>query len=95
MKKLLVVAAMLAMVLVAASPAFAQASAGNISIQAVDASQTQASMVTQSAVAVGGTGNANGAASAVDNSAYVDQSASVDQVQVNGGLGGVWIWWSW
>ena len=71
----MLLAAMLAMVLVAASPAFAQATGGNISVQTVNCPQGQSASVTQSGAAAGG--------------ASVGQSAGVSQSQVNGCVGGV------
>ena len=79
--------AMLALMLAAASPAFAQAVVaddgddGNLSVQVVDASQFQSAVQIQA-------GDANAAAD--DGSlAVADQSLFINQYQVNGGLGGI------
>ena len=86
MRKLMLLAAMLAMVLVATAPAFAQtATAGdidesvndsfNLDVQFADSDVTQTATATQ----FGGDATASGDASAasVDNSLTIDQSAVV------------------
>lgn len=89
MKKVMLLAAMLAVVLAAAAPAFAQATAGNITAQYVNCSQVQNAVAGQYGTAAGGTANASGAASAVNNSAMIAQQLGINQAQINGCLGGV------
>ncbi len=88
MRKLMIVAAMLAMVLVAAAPAMAQTTvAGDVDSSEntsflsvdVDATQTQTADVTQ----YGGDAIASGGGSV----ASVENELFVDQTQVNGGFG--------
>jgi hypothetical protein len=82
----MLLAAMLAMVLAAAAPAFAQAIAGDVSVQYVDCSQVQAA-----AAAQGQYGDAESEAQGVSNaaSASIAQELNITQEQVNACLGGV------
>ena len=91
MRKVMLLAAMLAMVLAAAAPAFAQAvieddgDDGNTNVQYVDCSQVQAA-----AAAQGQYGDANAAAD--DESvaiANISQDLDITQNQVNACLGGI------
>ena len=106
MRKLMLLAAMLAMVLVAAAPAFAQATV--ISDDDVDNSITQEVSAEQIQVAVASqvnTGDANAAADDGDASASISQDLSIDQSAVQntvaagddafvfGSTGG--FWWVW
>ena len=93
MKKLMVLGAMLALMLVAAAPAFANhAVGGDVTIDVVDASQTQAAAATQ-------TNEGDATAGNLGSAAAIDQSLTIDQSQVNAGWGGVAaggdIWWDW
>lgn len=84
MRKIIVLAAMMAMMLALASPAFAHAVAvdGGVDLQFVDASQSATVDVTQSGDA-SATSGLGGAASA-----SVDNSLDVSVTQVNAGVGG-------
>ena len=92
MKKLMVTGAMLALMLVATAPAFANAVGGDVDLRFVDASQTQAAAAAQIQRGDADAGNLGSAAA-------IDQSLDIDQSQVNGGWNGVAagddIWWSW
>lgn len=93
MKKLMVIGAMLALMLAAAAPAFANhAVGGDVDLRFVDASQTQAAAATQTNRGDADAGNLGSAAA-------IDQSLTVDQSQVNAGWDGVAaggnIWWGW
>lgn len=105
MRKVMVLAAMLAMMLVAAAPAFAQTvTGGDFNLQVVNASQSVTTDVTQSgtATSVGGfatatsgdatLGGASGATASADSDASVSNTADISVDQFNGGLGGLW-WW--
>jgi hypothetical protein len=78
----MLLAAMLAMVLAAAAPAFAQAVAGDVDVQYVDCSQVQAA-----AAAQGQYGDAT--AGDVASAAAIAQELNITQEQVNACLGGV------
>lgn len=83
MKKIIILAAMLAMMLVAAAPAFAEATGGDFTLTSVDASQSVDVSVTQTqtgdALATSGD-----LASAAD--ASVSNSADISVEQINGGF---------
>ena len=78
----MLLAAMLAMVLAAAAPAFAQAVAGDVDAQYVDCSQVQAA-----AAAQGQYGDAT--ARGVSNAAAIAQELGISQEQVNACIEGV------
>jgi hypothetical protein len=90
----MLLAAMLAMVLAAAAPAFAQAVGGDVSVQYVDCSQVQAA-----AAAQGQYGDASadadasaddfGSAANADAVASIAQELGITQAQVNACLGGI------
>ena len=83
MKKLIATGTMLAVMVAGAAPAFADATAGDVNLRFVDASQTQAAAALQ--INRGDTtATSRGVASAAD--ASIDQSLSIDQRQVNGGF---------
>ena len=85
MKKLVATGAMLAIMVAGASPALANhwgAVGGDVNVDFVDASQTQAAAARQ---VNEGDATARGLASA----AAIEQSLTVDQSQVNAGWGGV------
>jgi hypothetical protein len=84
MKKLMVTGSMLALMLVAAAPAFADTTAqgGDVDLRFVDASQTQAAAAFQTNRGDVDAGNLGSAAA-------IDQSLTIDQSQVNAGFGGV------
>ena len=86
MRKVMLLAAMLAMVLAAAAPAFAQAVAGDVNVQYVDCSQVQAA-----AAAQGQYGDASADASGVSTAAAAEiaQELGITQQQVNACLGGI------
>ncbi len=88
MRRVLVIGTMVALMLAAASPAFADtAIGGDVDFQFVDASQTQAATALQ--VNRGdATSTASGLGSAAD--ASIDQGLTIDQSQWNGGT-----WWTW
>lgn len=95
MRKLTILAALLALMLVAAAPAFADtAVGGDVDVSFRDASQTQAAAATQTQR---GDADADNNGSAAD----IDQDLDLDQSEVNGGFGGVasaddiswWDWW--
>ena len=96
MRKLTILAAMLALMLVATAPAFADtAVGGDVDVSFRDASQTQAAAATQTNEGDADAGNLGSAAA-------IDQDLDLDQSQVNGGFGGVAagddidvIWWDW
>ncbi|HEU4321586.1 MAG TPA: hypothetical protein VFS21_00420 [Roseiflexaceae bacterium] len=78
----MLLAAMLAMVLAAAAPAFAQAVGGDVDVQYVDCSQVQAA-----AAAQGQYGDAT--ADDLGSAAAIAQELGISQEQVNACLGGV------
>ena len=83
MRKLIAVGAMLALMLVAAAPAFANhAVGGDVDIDVVDASQTQAAAATQTNEGDADAGNLGSAAA-------ISQDLTIEQSQVNAGFGGV------
>lgn len=90
----MLLAAMLAMVLAAAAPAFAQAVGGNVDIQYVDCSQVQAAAAAQgqygdaTADADASAGDFASAADA-DAVAEIAQELDITQAQVNACLGGI------
>ena len=90
----MLLAAMLAMVLAAAAPAFAQAVAGDVSVQYVDCSQVQAAAAAQgqygdaSADADASAGDFASAANA-EAVAEIAQELGITQAQVNACLGGI------
>ena len=94
MRKVMLLAAMLAMVLAAAAPAFAQAVGGDVSVQYVDCSQVQAAAAAQgqygdaSADADASAGDVGSAANA-EAVAAIAQSLGITQAQVNACLGGI------
>ncbi|HEX2742580.1 MAG TPA: LPXTG cell wall anchor domain-containing protein [Rubrobacter sp.] len=94
MRKAMLLAAMLAMVLAAAAPAFAQAVGGNVDIQYVDCSQVQAAAAAQgqygdaTADADASAGDFASAADA-DAAAAIAQELGITQEQVNACLGGI------
>jgi hypothetical protein len=73
---------MLAMVLVAAAPAFAQATAGDVDVQYVDCSQVQAAAAAQGQYGDAESGD-------VASAAAIAQELNITQEQVNACLGGV------
>jgi hypothetical protein len=90
MRKLLAMGTMLVLMLAAAAPAFADtAVGGDVDLQFVDASQTQAAAALQTNTG-DATSTAGDFASAADADATssIDQSLTIDQSQWNGG-----IWW--
>ena len=94
MRKVMLLAAMLAMVLAAAAPAFAQAVAGDVNVQYVDCSQVQAAAAAQgqygdaTADADASAGDFASAADA-DAVAEIAQELGITQAQVNACLGGI------
>ena len=83
MKKLVAIGAMLMLMLVAAAPAFANhAVGGDVDIEFLDASQTQAAAAAQVNEGDATAGNLGSAAA-------IEQSLTIDQSQVNAGDGGV------
>jgi len=93
MKKLMVTGAMLAIMVMGAVPAFAaDAVGGDVDIDFLDASQTQAAAAAQTQRGDADAGNLGSAAA-------IDQSLTIDQSQVNAGDGGVaagddiTVWW--
>ncbi|HET7271611.1 MAG TPA: LPXTG cell wall anchor domain-containing protein [Rubrobacter sp.] len=94
MRKVMLLAAMLAMVLAAAAPAFAQAVGGNVDVQYVDCSQVQAAAAAQgqygdaSADADASAGDFASAANA-EAVASIAQELGITQAQVNACLGGI------
>lgn len=95
MKRLAMVLVVVALIVVATAPAFAHAVAGDVTVDYVDASQTQAAAATQ-------TNEGDATAGNVGSAAAIDQSLTIDQSQVNAGWGGVaaggnihygWGWW--
>jgi hypothetical protein len=94
MKKLVAIGAMLALMMMAAVPAFASAVAGDVTLDFVDASQTQAAAATQ-------TNEGDATAGDVGSAAAINQELTIEQSQVNAGWGGiaagedivVWWWW--
>lgn len=95
MRRLTILAAMLALMLVASAPAFAQAIGGDVDLEFVDCSQTQAAAAAQGQYGDATAGNLGSAAA-------IDQSLTIDQSQVNACDGGVaaggdiwWGWWDW
>ncbi|HET7477917.1 MAG TPA: hypothetical protein VFJ72_00235 [Rubrobacteraceae bacterium] len=83
MRKLMVLVAMLAMMMVAAAPAFAQATGGDVDLSFVDASQSATVDVTQSQFG-DATATSGDVGSAAD--ASIDNSLDVSVTQVNGGF---------
>lgn len=93
MKKLMATGAMLAIMVVGAAPAFAaDAVGGDVDVDFLDASQTQAAAAAQTQEGDADAGNLGSAAD-------IDQSLTIEQSQVNAGWGGVAaggdIWWWW
>lgn len=94
MKKLVGLVAMLALMLVAAAPAFANhAVGGDVDLTFVDASQTQAAAATQ-------TNEGDAEAGNLGSAAAIDQTLTIEQSQVNAGWRGVAagddiFWWDW
>jgi hypothetical protein len=94
MRKVMLLAAMLAMVLAAGAPAFAQAVGGDVSVQYVDCSQVQAAAAAQgqygdaSADADASAGDVGSAANA-EAVASIAQELGITQAQVNACLGGI------
>lgn len=102
MRKITVLAAMLAMMLALASPAFAHAVGGDVDLQFVDASQSATVDASQSQFgdATATSGDVGSAASA-----SIDNSLDVSVEQVNAGVHGIaagddlffdhhfFIWW--
>src|SRR5215217_2867272 len=94
MRKVMLLAAMVAMVLAAGAPAFAQAVGGDVSVQYVDCSQVQAAAAAQGQY---GDANADADASAGDFASAADadavaeiaQELGITQAQVNACLGGI------
>ena len=82
MKRLMMVSLVVALILVATAPAFANAVGGDVDLDFVDASQTQAAAAAQIQRGDADAGNLGSAAA-------IDQSLTIDQSQVNGGWGGV------
>src|SRR5215210_7943961 len=94
LRKVMLLAAMLAMVLAAAAPAFAQAVGGDVSVQYVDCSQVQAAAAAQGQygdATADADSNAGDFASAADADAIAEiaQSLGITQAQVNACLGGI------
>ncbi len=87
-KKLVATGTVAVLMLAAASPAFAQATGGDVNLDFVDASQTQAAAALQ--VNEGdATADASGVGSAA--AAEIGQDLSIEQSQWNGGV--TWWWW--
>ena len=91
MKKVMATGAVLAIMVMGASPALAaDAVGGDVDVDFRDASQTQAAAASQSNRGDADAGNLGSAAA-------VDQSLDLDQSEVNGGFGGTAaggdIWW--
>jgi hypothetical protein len=91
MKRLVMMSMVAALVLMAVAPAFANtAVGGDVTLDFVDASQTQAAAATQ-------TNEGDATAGDVASAAAIDQSLTIEQSQVNAGWGGVAaggdIWW--
>jgi hypothetical protein len=91
MKKIMATGAMMAIMVIGASPAFAaDAVGGDVDVDFLDASQTQAAAATQ-------TQEGDAMAGDLGSAAAVDQSLMIHQSQVNAGWGGVAagddIWW--
>jgi hypothetical protein len=83
MKRLAVLATMLALMLVAAAPASAAtARGGDVNLLFVDCSQVQAAAATQ-------TNEGDATAGDVASAAAIDQSLTIEQSQVNACVGGV------
>lgn len=86
------VSMVVALILVLTAPAFADAVAGDVTIDFVDASQTQAAAAAQVNEGDATAGNLGSAAA-------IDQSLTIDQSQVNAGWEGVAagndivVWW--
>src|SRR5215213_10539976 len=90
----MLLAAMVAMVLAAGAPAFAQAVGGDVSVQYVDCSQVQAAAAAQGQYGdanADADSNAGDLASAADADAVasIAQSLGITQAQVNACLGGI------
>ncbi len=83
MRKIIVLAAMLAMMLAMASPAFAHAVGGDVDVLAVDASQSATVDATQSQF-----GDASATSGDIGSAAdaSIDNSLDVSVEQVNGGF---------
>lgn len=95
MKKLVAIGTMLALMMMAAVPAFADdwAVGGDVDLTFVDASQTQAAAAWQNNEGNAEAGNWGSAAA-------IDQELTIDQSQVNAGWGGIAagnniVWWGW
>lgn len=83
MRKLVAIGAMLALMLVAASPAFAAtAKGGDVTLRFVDASQRQVAVATQ-------TNEGDAKAGRFGSAAAISQDLSIEQTQVNAGWRGV------
>ena len=83
MKKLVATGAIAAMMVMGAAPAaFADAVGGDVDLEFLDASQTQAAAAAQTQEGDADAGNLGSAAA-------IDQSLTIDQSQVNAGDGGV------
>lgn len=82
MKRLMMVSLVVALILMATAPAFANAVGGDVDIDFLDASQTQAAAAAQGQYGDATAGNLGSAAA-------IDQSLTIDQSQVNAGDGGV------
>ena len=83
MKKVMATGAMLAIMVAGAAPAFAaDAVGGDVDVEFLDASQTQAAAAAQTQRGDADAGNLGSAAA-------IDQSLTIDQSQVNAGDGGV------
>ena len=83
MKKLMALGAMLALMLVAASPAFAShAVGGDVDLTFVDCSQVQAAAATQ-------VNEGDATAGRLGSAAAIEQSLTIEQSQVNACHGGV------
>ena len=94
MRKVMLLAAVLAMVLAAAAPAFAQAVGGDVSVQYVDCSQVQAAAAAQGQygdATADADASAGDFASAADAAAIAEiaQELGITQAQVSACLGGI------
>lgn len=86
MRKIMVLVAMMAMMMVAAAPAFAHATGGDVDVLVADVSQSATLDVTQSQFG-DATATAGDVGSAAD--ASIENSADISVTQVNSGVGGV------
>ena len=83
MKKVMATGAIAAMMVMGAAPAFAaDAVGGDVDVDFLDASQTQAAAAAQTQRGDADAGNLGSAAA-------IDQSLTIDQSQVNAGDGGI------